>query len=139
MLAGPDAAKCEWAARTHGETPERDVAEGPQQLLGEIRLADRNAARGQHHVGAGCGAAQGGFERGGFVAHHAEVERLDVQPPQHRKQRVAIAVVHAARVERLAERAQFVAGRKKCDAQTPPHAALRRCRAKPANRGPTRA
>ncbi|CAM2158131.1 hypothetical protein PT2222_40130 [Paraburkholderia tropica] len=121
MPAGPDAAERQRAARAHGEAPERDVAERLQLGAREIGFADRDAARGEHDVGARGGLFERGGERVGLVAHHAEIDGLDIQAAQHRAERVAVAVVDAAGVERLAGRAQFVAGRKEGHAQASLH------------------
>ena len=65
-------------------------------------------------------ARKAAVERRRIVADDAHVDQIDTQALQHAPQRVAIAVVDAALVERLADGAQFVAGGKEGDAQAPP-------------------
>ena len=94
----------------HRDLPERDLATAGQQVLGEVGVADADAAAGQHHVGTRDGLVQRGRQGFGVVAHQPEVDHLDVQALERAHQAVAVAVVDAAGVQRLAERAQLVAG-----------------------------
>jgi len=57
------------------------------------------------------------LERVGLIRHDAHVDDLAIQSREHSIQRVAVAVVDLARAERLANRAELVAGRKERDAE----------------------
>jgi hypothetical protein len=116
-----DAAEGQRAARAHADLPEGDVAQARHDLLGVVGRADRDAARGDDGVGVLAGLAQRRFQRLRVVAHHAHVDDVAAQALQHAVDGVAVAVVDAALIQRLADRAQFVAGREEGHAQAPLH------------------
>ena len=82
---------------------------------------DRDATGSDDGVGIFTGRTQRRFKRRRIVFDHAHVKKIAAEPQQHAMQRVAIAVVDAARIEHFADAAQFVAGRKKRDPQTSLH------------------
>jgi hypothetical protein len=71
--------------------------------------------------GIARGGGEGRLQRRRLVANHAHVDQVDTEPLQHAPERVAVAVVDAARLERFADRAQLVAGREKRDAEPSTH------------------
>ena len=121
MRAAADAPDRHRPTGSHGDAPEQHFAQLGHDALGVVGLADTDAARGDDGVGAGGGLREGFAQRGRIVAHHAQVDGFHAQALQHAPDGVAVAVVDAAGVQRLADGAQFVAGGKEGHAQPPPH------------------
>ncbi len=67
------------------------------------------------------GGAKGRFQCGRIVLDHAHVDHVAAEPGQHAMQRIAVAVIDAACIQRFADRAQFITGGKECYAQTTLH------------------
>ena len=107
-------------SRAHGDAPEQHLAQFGHHALGVIGLADADAARGDDRIGTGRGLREGLAQRGRVIAHHAQIDGFHSQALQHAPDGVAVAVVDAAGVQRLADRAQFVAGGKEGHAQAAP-------------------
>ena len=108
-------------SRLHRDFPEHDLAKLAQQLAHEIGFAHGYAARGDDRVGIGGGSLERALQAGRVIAHHAHVDDVAVEARQHAVERVAVAVVHFARLQHRTDRGQFVAGREKRHAQAPPH------------------
>jgi hypothetical protein len=83
---------------------------------------DADAAAGDDGVGLARGALQRGGQRGGVVAHEAEVDHLAAQPGEQAEHGVAVAVVHRAFARRIAQAQDLVAGREERHAQPPQRA-----------------
>ena len=69
-----------------GRIAMRQNSTSPSSAITALRvigLADADAARRDHRVGASAAAAKRGVERGRLVADDAEVEHLDAEPLQH--------------------------------------------------------
>ena len=90
-----------------------------------IFLADGNATAGQDQVVAGRRGAQRGARRLARIGHDAEVIDRAAQAFEQGTQGVAVGVVDAARLERLAGHRQLVAGGKQRHAQAAEHRQLR--------------
>ena len=117
----PQGAEGKGPARPHGHLPERHLAHARQQVAGVVGVAHADAAAGHHRVGAGHGRFERGLQRGGVVGHQPQVQHLDAQAVQRGAQARAVAVVDAARGQRLAGRAQLVAGREQRHPQAAHH------------------
>ena len=85
-----------------------------------VSFADADAAAGDDRVGLRRSRTEGGFQQGGIIFDHAHVNHLAAEPLQQAKGGVAVAVVHSAFTRRLAQRQNFVAGRKISHTQGPP-------------------
>jgi hypothetical protein len=90
-----------------------------------VLLADRDAAAGQDQVVVCRGGAQAGTRRVARVGHDAKVVDHAAESFEQAAQRVAVGVVDAARLERLARHRQFVAGGEQRHAQAAEHRELR--------------
>ncbi len=114
-------AESQRTARPHGDAPEHHFAHIRQGAAQVVGLTHAHAARGDDHIGAFGRGAQRGFHCLRIVGHHAEVDDFAAQTFQHAPQGVAIAVVHAAGIERLADRAQLVSAGEEGHAQLAAH------------------
>jgi hypothetical protein len=106
-------------ARPHGDLPEEHLAEPAHQLLDEVGLAHRHAARGDDGVGL-LRFVEGLFQERGVVAHHAEVADLDAEAGKHAVERVAVRVVDLAFPERRADGGELIPGGEERHAQPAP-------------------
>jgi hypothetical protein len=113
-----DAAESHRATGFHGDFPEQDFAELRHQRLDEVGLANRDAAAADHHVGSSGRLPEGRLEQRRLVANDPEIEDFATHTAEHAEKRVAVAVIDFATAQRRTDRAQFVAGREKGDAQT---------------------
>src|SRR6267378_2798284 len=104
-------------ARAHRDLPEQHFADLRHQLLGEVRLADRDAAGRDDGVGGGCSPGKCDLELSRIVAHYSEISYLYVEASEHPMQGVAVGVVDLAFLQRGADGGELVAGREERDAQ----------------------
>ena len=116
-----DPAVGQWATGFHRDLPEQHFAQLVEELPDKVGFADRYATGGDDHIGASRGGNKGALEFLGNVRYDTHVDHVAVQSRQHSIEGVAIAVVDLARRKRGADRFQFVAGGKKCDAQFAKH------------------
>src|SRR3977135_505675 len=88
------------SARLHRDLPEQHFAKAVEDLFDVIRLAYRDAAAGDHHVGRLCSFVKGTLHRLRVIADHAHVEYIAAQPGEHAVEGVAVAVVDLPDAER---------------------------------------
>lgn len=98
------------ASGTDGDAPERQAADRLQGGPGEVGLAHRDAAAGDHHVGAVGGLAQRGLHGLAVVGQDAEVDRLGALLGEQAHQGVAVGVIDAGRGQRPAGGDHLVTG-----------------------------
>ena len=101
------------AARLHRDLPECHLAPRAERLFNIIGLAHRDPAGGDHDIGLVFSPQKGAIQQCRVIPDDAEVDDFHAEPRQHAIQGIAVAVIDQAVRERLAYRAQLIAGREK--------------------------
>ena len=115
----PEPAVHQRLARPQRDAPEAELHALPRERrLDEIVLADRGAAEGDEHVGAGILRREDAlFERLEGVAGDAEIDRLAARALDERGNRIGVRGDDLVRPGRLAGQDEFVAGGEDRDAR----------------------
>ena len=112
------ATHCHRPARPHGDLPERHVTQLLHHGLGEVGLADADAAAGDDRVASLRGLTECGFQQLGIVAHHAQIHDVAAQALQQirtrcigccRKPRLRVARLRRSKSRRPWKSTQRVA------------------------------